>query len=107
MSQRGPLRQPLTRRRLVQLVGATAGAASLPGLALASRGARAALQTAPSGELIVAAPQDNYRADPPERVTLGKYSPTPNVYEPRVRLTPDYLVEPLLAESWEFVEPNT
>jgi peptide/nickel transport system substrate-binding protein len=30
-----------------------------------------------------------------------------NIFESLVRLTPDYQVEPLLAESWEFVEPNT
>ena len=30
-----------------------------------------------------------------------------NIYESLVRLTPDYQIEPLLAESWEFVEPNT
>ena len=60
----------------------------------------------PSGELIVAATQDGYRTEP-ERANIGMYPLNTNVFESLVRLTPDYQVEPLLAESWEFVEPNT
>ncbi len=61
---------------------------------------------APSGELIVAATQDGYRTEP-ERANIGMYPLNTNIFESLVRLTPDYQVEPLLAESWEFVEPNT
>lgn len=61
---------------------------------------------APSGELIVAATQDGYRTEP-ERANIGMYPLNTNIYESLVRLTPDYQIEPLLAESWEFVEPNT
>lgn len=65
-----------------------------------------ASDTGPSGELIVAATQDGYRTEP-ERANIGMYPLNTNIFESLVRLTPDYQVEPLLAESWEFVEPNT
>src|SRR5207248_651811 len=58
-------------------------------------------------ELIVGAPTDTYRLDPPERATLGMYSTNAGIYESLVRVTSDYQVEPLLATSWEFVKPNT
>ncbi len=58
------------------------------------------------GELIVAATQDGYRTEP-ERANIGMYPLNTNVFESLVRLTPEYQVEPLLAETWEFVEPNT
>jgi peptide/nickel transport system substrate-binding protein len=35
------------------------------------------------------------------------YPLNPNIYDTLVRLTPDYQVEPMLAEAWEFIEPNT
>ncbi len=108
MTSRDPLRLPLTRRRLVQVVGATAGAASLAGPIATTRSVwAAAAQEAASGELRVAAPQDNYRIDPPERANVGMYGLNTNIFESLVRLLPDYRIEPLLAESWEFVEPNT
>ncbi len=108
MTLRDPLRLPLTRRRLVQVVGATAGAASLAGPIATTRSVwAAAAQEAASGELRVAAPQDNYRIDPPERANVGMYGLNTNIFESLVRLMPDYRIEPLLAESWEFVEPNT
>jgi peptide/nickel transport system substrate-binding protein len=104
MDPRDSLRNPLTRRRFVQLVGA--GAAALPGLAAAPRGVWAA-QTAPAGQLVIGTTQDDYRVDPPERANVGYYPLNTNIFESLVRLTPDYQIEPLLAESWEFVEPNT
>ncbi|MBA2452601.1 MAG: ABC transporter substrate-binding protein [Chloroflexia bacterium] len=61
---------------------------------------------APGGELIVAATQDGYRTEP-NRANVGQYPLNTNIFETLVRLTPDYQVEPVLAESWEFVEPNT
>lgn len=98
---------PLTRRRLMHLSGAAAGAAALSGTWLASSRALAAArsQDAPTGELLVGAPEDGYRSD--ERANIGMYPLNTNIYESLVRLTPDYQIEPLLAESWEFVEPNT
>lgn len=58
-------------------------------------------------ELIVGAPADSYRSDPPERATVGMYPTNPGIYETLVRVTSDYQIEPLLATSWEFVAPNT
>ena len=104
-----PLRYALSRRRLLRLAGATAGAASLSGFVgtTGGRAVSARRQAAPAGELRVAAPEDGYRSDPPERANIGMYPVNTNIFESLVRLTPDYQVEPLLAESWEFVEPNT
>jgi len=103
------LQSALTRRYLLRLAGLTAGAASLVGPA-GTTGVGAAslgrLQGAPGGELIVGAPQDGYRNEV-NRANIGMYPLNTNIYESLVRLTPDYQVEPLLAESWEFVEPNT
>jgi peptide/nickel transport system substrate-binding protein len=54
----------------------------------------------------VAATQDGYRTEP-DRANIGMYPLNTNIFEALVRLTPDYQIEPMLAESWEFVEPNT
>ena len=107
MTERDPLRQPVTRRRFVQLVGATAGAASLGGFVTTRQFASALAQDGAGGELIIGSTAETYRTDPPERANIGMFSPNPNIFESLVRLTPDYQIEPLLAESWEFVEPNT
>jgi peptide/nickel transport system substrate-binding protein len=61
---------------------------------------------APGGELIVAAAGDNYRREEP-RATIGMSGPNTNIFETLVRIAPDYQLEPMLAESWEFVAPNT
>lgn len=61
---------------------------------------------AAGGELTVASTADGYRTEP-ERANIGMYPLNTNIYESLVRLTPDYQIEPLLAASWEFVEPNT
>ena len=95
----------LSRRRLVQVVG-TASAGSLAGWTAPQHAARAA-QAPPSGELVIGYDQDDYRIDPPERANVGYYPLNTNIFETLVRLTPDYQIEPLLAESWEFVAPNT
>jgi len=54
-------------------------------------------------ELVVGMPSDNFRTD--ERANLGMYYT--GIYDTLVRMTPDYQVIPMLATSWEFVEPNT
>lgn len=107
MSDRNLLRPAVTRRRFVQLAGAGVGAASLTGLVTTRRFASALAQGAAGGELIVGATADAYRTDPPERANIGMYPLNANIFESLVRLTPDYQIEPMLAESWEFVEPNT
>lgn len=106
MSERERVQLALTRRRLVQLAGATAGTASLAGLGtLAPSRVRAAQET-PGAEMTVGSDEDGYRREEP-RANIGMYPLNTNIFESLVRLTPDYQIEPLLAESWEFVEPNT
>ena len=101
----------LTRRRLMQLTGASATAvatAHLTGRGLvASAASLRRLQDVPSGELTIGYDADAYRIDPPERANIGYYPLNTNIFETLVRLTPEYQIEPLLAESWEFIEPNT
>jgi peptide/nickel transport system substrate-binding protein len=97
-------RRPFTRRLFLQLSGAAAAASgSLVVPAGAVKAAR--LRNAPAGDLRVGAPEDSYRSD--ERADIGMYPLNTNIFESLVRLTPDYQIEPLLAESWTFVEPNT
>ncbi|MDQ3692042.1 MAG: ABC transporter substrate-binding protein [Chloroflexota bacterium] len=64
-------------------------------------------QAVPGGELVIGVTQDDYRVDPPERANIGFFPLNTNIFESLVRLTPDYQIEPWLAESWEFIEPNT
>jgi peptide/nickel transport system substrate-binding protein len=103
------LHELLNRRRLLQWGGAIVPA--LAGVDLAGRyptasaALRVAAQDSPTGELLVGAAEDGYRSD--ERADIGMYPLNTNIFESLVRLTPDYQIEPLLAESWEFVEPNT
>jgi peptide/nickel transport system substrate-binding protein len=60
----------------------------------------------PTGELIIAAVQDSYQTEP-NQANIGMYPVKTDIFETLVRVTPDYQVEPLLAETWEFIEPNT
>ena len=95
----------LPRRQFALL--AAASSLSLTGLPITHRDVAAAAQGAPSGELTIGYTADEYRIDPPERANIGYYPLNTNIFETLVRLTPEYQIEPLLAESWEFVEPNT
>lgn len=106
MTDRDRFQLALTRRRLVHLAGATAGTASLAGLGTLAPGQVRATQETPSAEVTVGSDEDGYRREEP-RANIGMYPLNTNIFESLVRLTPDYQVEPLLAESWEFVEPNT
>lgn len=101
-----PLKAQLNRRRFVQFAGA-AGALSTASVAIARRPKLAAARSAPSGELVIGIGADDYRIDPPERANVGYYPLNTNIFEALVRLTPDYQIEPMLAESWQFIEPNT
>jgi peptide/nickel transport system substrate-binding protein len=58
-----------------------------------------------TGSVRVGVSEDGYRTD--ERANVGFYPLNTNIFESLVYLTPDYQIEPMLAESWEFVEPNT
>lgn len=105
MSQHSPHLPMLTRRGFVKL-GGFSGAALITGLTPALA-APTRVQSAPSGELVIGVTQDDYRVDPAERANIGYYPLNTNIFETLVRLTPDYQIEPLLAQSWEFIEPNT
>lgn len=87
----------INRRKLL----IATGAAGLSATTLRSASAR---QSAP-GTARIGVEQDGYRVD--ERANIGFYPLNTNIFESLVYLTPDYQIEPLLAESWEFVEPNT
>lgn len=87
----------INRRRLVQATaaGITASAVFKPQASFAQDG----------GEVKIGVSEDGYRTD--ERANVGFYPLNTGIFESLVRLTNDYQIEPLLAESWEFVEPNT
>lgn len=87
----------INRRRLLLMVGAS-------GLATVV-GRTASAQDEPSGAVRVGVSEDGYRTD--ERANVGFFPLNTNIFEPLVYMTPDYQIEPLLAESWEFVEPGT
>lgn len=57
-------------------------------------------------ELAVGVANDTYVQEG-TGANVGMYPVNTNVYETLIRLTPEYDLEPLLAEDWEFVEPNT
>jgi peptide/nickel transport system substrate-binding protein len=56
-------------------------------------------------ELSIAAPADAYGTT--SDADFGIYPVNANIYEPLVRLTPDYQIEPWLATGWEFRPPNS
>ena len=95
---------PLTRRRLVQIAGAATGVGAVAGLRAGMRSGRAAQNTA--GELVIGAPGDRHSMEPPLS-NIGMSIPNANIYETLVNLSPTFQPEPGLAESWEFIEPNT
>jgi peptide/nickel transport system substrate-binding protein len=80
---------------------AAAGAAGLATVFWRSGSA----QEAASGSANIGVTEDSYRTD--ERANVGFYPLNTNIFESLVYLTPDYQIEPLLAESWEFVAPAT
>jgi peptide/nickel transport system substrate-binding protein len=58
-----------------------------------------------TGSVRIGVSEDGYRVD--ERANVGFYPLNTNIFESLVYMTPNYEIEPMLAESWEFVEPNT
>lgn len=87
----------LDRRRLLLATGAAGLAATL--------GHSASAQDAPTGSVRIGVSEDGYRTD--ERANIGFFPLNTNIFESLVYLTPEYQIEPMLAESWEFVEPAT
>jgi peptide/nickel transport system substrate-binding protein len=64
------------------------------------------LEPAAEQSLVVGATEDQYVLEG-ERAGLGMYPVNANIAETLTYLSPEYEVEPLLAESWELIEPNT
>jgi peptide/nickel transport system substrate-binding protein len=87
----------IDRRTLLLATGAAGFAAAI--------GRSAAAQDAAAGEIRIGVSEDGYRTD--ERANIGFYPLNANIFESLVYLAPDYQIEPLLAESWEFVAPGT
>jgi len=87
----------IDRRTLLLATGAASLAATL--------GWPASAQDAPSGAARVGVSEDGYRTD--ERANVGYFPLNTNIFESLVYMTPEYQIEPRLAESWEFVEPGT
>jgi len=56
--------------------------------------------------LVVGAPADSY-VTTGDRANLGMFPINANIFETLVRMTPDFQVEPWLAQRWEFRAPNT
>lgn len=100
-SWRTPHAFGLSRRRLIQL-----GAAAGTGLALMRLPGPGTEAQGVAGELIIGYPGVNFRTEP-DRASIGIYPLNTNIFEGLVRLSDDYQVEPMLAESWEFIAPNT
>lgn len=73
-------------------------------MSLATRMPSTALQDA-SGSVRIGVSEDGYRTD--ERANVGFFPLNTNIFESLVYVRPDYQIEPLLAESWNFVAPNT
>ena len=59
-----------------------------------------------NADLTVGFTEDQYVLDGPE-ASLAEYPLNANVIETLATMSPDYEVEPALAESWTFVPPNT
>lgn len=79
-------------------------AAGVAGLATAV-GRSGSAQDAPAGSANIGVSEDSYRID--ERANVGFFPLNTNIFESLVYLTPEYQIEPLLADSWEFVAPAT
>ena len=58
-----------------------------------------------TGSVRIGVSEDGYRVD--ERANVGFYPLNTNIFESLVYMTPEYQIEPMLAESWELIEPNT
>lgn len=57
-------------------------------------------------ELVVGTPADTYNLEG-DRANLGMFPINTNMFETLVRMTPDFQVEPWLAERWEYLGDNT
>ncbi len=92
-------------RRSLLATAAASGAVIAAGALDRAAGAQGTPRPAPSGSVGVGVSEDSYRTD--ERANIGFFPLNTNIFESLVYLTSDYRIEPLLAESWEFVAPGT
>lgn len=71
--------------------------------------AGATAQPAVDQHFLLGAPEDTTELEPaPEaNVAMGYGDANAPVFEGLVEMAPDFTIEPVLATSWEFVEPNT
>ena len=83
----------LNRRTLVLATGAAGISLSLLRSVAAQNG---------TGAVRIGVSEDGYRVD--ERANVGFYPLNTNIFESLVYMTPDYQIEPMLAESWETSE---
>jgi peptide/nickel transport system substrate-binding protein len=60
----------------------------------------------PRDELVVGTPADTFNVQG-DRANLGMFPINANIFETLVRMTPDFQVEPALAERWEYRGDNT
>ena len=91
----------------VEPTGDTTSPATASSVAETAAPTVAATEPAPTlNELRIGLPGDTTNVDG-DKATLGMQSPNANIYERLVHMTDDFEIEPWLAESWEFVEPNT
>jgi peptide/nickel transport system substrate-binding protein len=86
----------LNRRTLVLATGAA-------GISLAQLRHVAAQNG--TGAVRIGVSEDGYRID--ERANVGFYPLNTNIFESLVYMTPDYQIEPMLAESWEIRESDS
>jgi peptide/nickel transport system substrate-binding protein len=90
-----------TRRALLKTIAAASLSGAIPAFATTRNAVRAE-----GSELVVGWEGISYKTEP-GRATIGMTPLNTNIFESLVRLGPDYSVEPMLAESWELIEPNT
>jgi peptide/nickel transport system substrate-binding protein len=95
------IKSGINRRTLLLGTGA-AGITLTLGMSSATRGAATAASTA---SVRVGVSEDGYRTD--QRANIGFYPLNTNIFESLVYLTPEYQIEPRLAELWKFVAPGT
>jgi peptide/nickel transport system substrate-binding protein len=97
-------RTPITRRTLLR----TTSLAAITGGFVVTRDLPhpASARQDGSGTLRVGATGDRNIAEPP-LPNVGMTIPNPNIFETLIMLDGDFQLQPGLAESWEFVEPNT
>ena len=102
--ERALLGQPLSRRRVLGMVGAGLGAVAIHPLG----GSAAARQAGgePAGELVFGVAADPVSMDPRVSIVTSGFAMLRHVYEPLVFRDDQMQLIPVLAESWERPDPR-